>query len=464
METQYDLIVIGAGPGGYVAAVRAAQYGLKTAVIERHDIGGTCLNRGCMPTKIYMHAAHVYADMKSCEAFGVYAEHVRYDLEAMKTRKDVVLAQLRGGIERLLAARKIDCIRGEARILAAGRVAVGGAVYTADKILIAVGSRPARLPIPGLEISGVLTSDEVLAGALPDWRRITIIGGGVVGAEFASLYNALGREVTILEAMDRILPGMDKEIAQNLAMIFKKRGIEIFTGVQVEAVRSENEGLVCSFAAKGALQAVSSDGVLVSVGRGANTDGLLADGLELNMERGRIPVDARFETVVPGIYAIGDVVLGAVQLAHMASAQGLCAVAAMCGKACPVDLSVVPSCIYTSPEIASVGMSLDAAKAAGISVKSGKFVMSANGKTLIEGGTRGFIKVIFDAETDVILGAQLMCARATDMVGELAAAIVNRLTRRQLAAVIRPHPTFAEGIAEAVEDVEGLAIHTVRKA
>lgn len=464
MATQFDLIVIGAGPGGYSAAIRAAQYGMKVAIIEKDAVGGTCLNRGCMPTKIYLHAADLFSEMQHSEIFGVQAREVSYDLAAMKIRKDVVLNQLRGGIEKLLAAHKITYIRGIAKIMAAGKVTVGDELYTTAKILIAVGSRPASLPIPGLTLPGVLTSDDLLTGELPDFKQLTIIGGGVIGVEFASFYQSLGCDVTIIEAMERILPNLDREIAQNLTMIMKKRGIKIFTGAKVTAIEQNHDGgLKCNFICKENPQMIMSDGVLISIGRSANTDDLLSESVDLGLERGRIPVDENFVTKVLDIYAIGDVVLGGIQLAHMAAAEGLCAVANMCGKLPPLDLNVVPSCIYTSPEIATVGLTADEAKAAGIPVKTGKFIMNANGKTMIENGERGFIKVVFHAKTETLLGAQLMCSRATDMVGELAAAIVNRLAIAQLAAVIHPHPTFVEAIGEAVDAAEGLSLHTLKR-
>ncbi len=457
MTERYQLIVIGSGPGGYVSAIKAAQLGIRTAVVEGREVGGTCLNRGCIPTKAFLHTAELLSEIKSCEKLGIRAENVTCDLPAMHARKNEVVSKLRSGVEGLLKANKIDLIRGTAKITRAGEVCVGEDRFKAEKILIAVGSRPARPPIPGIDLPGVVTSDEMLSGEACH-KRLVIIGGGVVGVEFAAIWNALGCEVTVIEAMDRILPSLDREISQNLSMILKRRGVCIRTGAQV-AKLSRDDGLTCHFTAGGKAEAVNADGILVSVGRRANTEGLLSEDVDLGLERGYIPVDRNFETSAKGIYAVGDAVKGGVQLAHAASAQGINAVCAMFGQKAPLALSVIPSCIYTSPEIATVGMTSDEAKAQGIAVKTGKFAMSANGRTVISDGERGFLKVVAHAETGVILGAQMMCSRATDMIGELSTAIVNGLTVEQLYAVIRPHPTFGEAVSEALEDIDGRAVH-----
>lgn len=457
------LVVIGAGPGGYVAAIRAAQLGMQVTVVENREVGGTCLNRGCIPTKTLMHSAQILHELEGCAKFGIKVEGVSYDFAAMHARKDEVVAQLRSGIEGLFQSNRITLVQGTAMVESAGRVRVGDTVLEADHILVAPGSKPAKPPVPGLELPGVVTSDELLTGGEYAYKSLVIIGGGVIGMEFATIYQAFGCEVTVIEAMDRILPTMDKEISQNLSMILKRRGVKIVTGAHVERLETHADGLACIFTAKGKEQSVAAQGVLVSIGRRANTEGLFADSVDVGLDHGQIPVNKQFETCVKGIYAIGDVVKGGIQLAHVASAQGLNAVSAMCGKELPADLSVVPSCIYTNPEIAAVGLTADAAKAAGIAVKSGKFGMTANGKSIIEQADRGFVKVVFDSETDVILGAQMMCSRATDMIGELCTAIRNRLTLAELAAVIRPHPTFNEAVTEAVEDADGRAIHTAPK-
>ena len=465
---EYQLIVIGAGPGGYEAAIRAAQLGLTTALIERRDVGGTCLNRGCIPTKAMLHSAQLYREAANFELFGLHTENTSFDWAKVHQRKNDVVVKLRTGIEQLIKANKIDFFNNSASILGKNDVQLDqGEVIRGENILIATGSVPARPPIPGLDLPNVVTSDELLddphftqADSLA--KEILIIGGGVIGVEFASVFSSFGCHVTIVEAMERILPTMDREISQSLNMVLKKRGVSIHPGAMVEKLEQDENGLVCHFTEKGKAQAVPAQQVLVAIGRRPNTQGLFAEGFEVACERGRIVTDENFRTSVDSIYAIGDVT-SKIQLAHMASAQGICAVHTIAGQKPPIDLRYVPGCIYTDPEIASVGITEDEAKQQGIPVKKGKFLMTGNGRSLIDEQERGFIKMLAHQETDVILGAQLMCSRATDIVAELATAIVNGLTCAQLAGVIRPHPTFCEGVTEAVEDVHAMAIHLAPK-
>ena len=312
-----------------------------------------------------------------------------------------------------------------------------------------------------MELPRVLTSDELFKlREVP--KSLVIIGGGVISVEFATVYSALGSKVTILEAMPRLVPNMDKEIAQNLKLILKKRGVESHTSAAVQGVHMEGDTCVCTFVEKEKEQTVEAEYVLCAVGRCPNTDGLFAEGAAPDMERGRVLVNDKFESSIPGVYAIGDLIFGA-QLAHAASAQGIVVAEQLAGKEPSVNLDVVPGCVYTDPEIASAGITEDAAKEQGIKVKTGKFIMSANGKSLITKEERGFIKIVADEETDVILGAQMMCARATDMIGEFVTAIANKMTVAQLLKGMRAHPTYNEGIGEALEEAEGGAIHVVPK-
>lgn len=464
MRDIFDLVIIGTGPGGYVSAIRAAQLGLRVAIAERREVGGTCLNRGCIPTKALMHSSHLYTEMEECEKLGILAENISYDIGKIYARKDQVVSQLRGGVEFLLNSYKdrIQLIRGNAVINTPNTVTVDNGeetiVLETRNILIAAGSEPIRPPIPGLELNGVITSDEILEKPGAAYKKLTIIGGGVIGMEFATIFSSLGCEVSVIEAMDRILPVMDKEISQNLSMILKKRGVDIYTKAAVSRIEKSENCLACYFSQKGEERQVGAEAVLVAIGRKADVDGLFADGLSVRCERG-IVVDDNFQTSVPGVYAIGDVIHGGIQLAHAAAAQGCNAVMTMAGMEPEIDLATVPSCIYTDPEIASVGITADQAKSTGLAVKTGKFNMTGLGKSLIESRERSFAKLVFDAETEALLGAQLMCARATDLVGELAAAIVSKLTAKQLRSVIRPHPSFTEGITEAAEDADGMAVH-----
>lgn len=461
----YDkqLIVIGAGPGGYVAAIRAAQLGLSVALVENREVGGTCLNRGCIPTKTLLHAAQLFAQAKEFSAIGLTIEGLSYDVNRLYGRKDEVVEQLRAGIEQLVKANKIELIYASASITAPHCVTLTGGEtpreLTAENILIATGSVPSRPPIEGLTLPNVVTSDELLSQGDKVFKRLVIIGGGVIGVEFASVFGALGCEITIVEALERVLPTMDREISQNLAMLLKKRGVAIHTGARVEKITQSGDALICEFTEKDTQCTVEADGILVAIGRRPNTQGLFGEGFAVEMNRGAVAVDEHFATGEKSIYAIGDVLAG-VQLAHVASAQGIAAVEYMAGHTPNIRQDIIPSCIYTSPEIACVGITADEAKAQGTAVKTGKFIMSANGKTVIEGGGRGFIKLVFAEDTEVLLGAQLMCERATDMISELATAVVTGLTARQLAAVIRPHPTFTEAVTEAVDDALDGAIHS----
>lgn len=449
METKFDLVIIGGGPAGYEAAIEAAKYGLKTALIEKRELGGTCLNRGCIPTKTILHSADLYSEMRKSSRLGVHADGLSYDMAEIQQRKEAVLTQLRSGIEALMKKNKITVVQAAGTILDATHVQAGETVLETTHILIASGSVPAVPPIPGIQLPNVLTSDEMLEQKTV-FPSLTIIGGGVIGMEFAAIYSSLGCKVTVVEFLDRILANMDKEIGQNLKMILKKRGVEIHTGAKVEEIAEAADGrLVCRYTEKETLQEVVSDGILAAVGRRANTEGLFAEGFALEMERGRICVNEHGQTSVPNIYAAGDVI-GGIMLAHTATAEALNAVAHMAGREPIFCLNQVPGCVYTDPEIGCVGLTQEEAKKEGRSVVVKKYPMSANGKSLLSDQERGFIKVVADADTHVILGAQMMCARATDMISQFTSAIVNQLTIEQMAAVIFPHPTFSEGISEAL--------------
>ena len=454
--SDYQLLIIGAGPGGYVAALHAAKRGLRTAVIENREVGGTCLNRGCIPTKTLLHSSEIIAGINGGEKFGVGAERVHFDMSAIFARKREVSAKLSGGIEGMFRAAKVDLLRGTGTVTGSGTIKFvgeeGEKVITAERILLATGSVPARPPIPGLDLPGVLTSDELLEGCDHLYDSLVIIGGGVIGVEFATFYADLGCKVTIIEGLDRLLPNMDREVGQNLSMILKKHGVDVYTNSLVANVEKDGDALKVNFTNKDKALSVSGEAVLCAIGRRPYTEGLFADGVSVEMNGRSIRVDENYETSLPGVYAIGDV-SSKIQLAHVASAQGTDCVERMVGGKGMTDLSAVPSCIYCVPEIACVGITADEAKAAGREVVSGKYVMFSNGKTVIRDGDRAFMKVVADKATHVIVGAQFMCEHATDMISEMATAIVNGLTVEQMLKVLRPHPTFEEGVHDALEDV-----------
>lgn len=465
MEGQFDLIVIGAGPGGYVAAIKAAKLGLKAAVIENREVGGTCLNRGCIPAKAMIHASSIYREMQNSEEIGIFASEVTYDYGRILEYKEGTTRQLVQGIEQVLKANSVEIICGTGTLLPGNEVKVaseeGEELLKAKDVLLASGSRPLRIPIPGIDLPGVITSDDLFRmKEVPE--SLVMIGGGVISVEFATVYAALGTKVTILEAMPRLVPNMDKEISQNLKMILKKRGIEIHTAAAVQSIEQDEDGYLCHYTEKEKEQQAKGAYVLCAVGRCANTDGLLGEDMTLELAGGRVVVDEHFATSMPHVYAIGDLIGGA-QLAHAASAQGVAVAERLAGKVRSIDVNVIPGCVYTDPEIASAGLTEDEAKEKGIEVETGKFIMSANGRSIITKEERGFIKVVADKESHVILGAQMMCARATDMIGEFVTAITNQMTVSQLLKGMRAHPTYNEGIGEALEELEGGAIHVLPK-
>ncbi len=451
----YQLIIIGAGPGGYEAALRAAKLGKKVAVVERREAGGTCLNRGCIPTKTLLHSSAIYCDAKNGAHCGIHADGITADMTEIFAYKRAVSQKLSAGIESLFKSAKIDLLRGTALVTGSGSVRVTDAEgqradYTCDDLLIATGSVPSRPPIPGLDLA--MTSDELLEGCDHLYRSIVIIGGGVIGVEFATFYADLGCEVTVIEGMDRLLPNMDKELGQNLALILKKQGVKVFTGAMVQRVEKAGEDLAVHFACKEKEETVSGEAVLCAIGRRAYCDGLFADGVEVERNGRGIAVNERFETSLPHVYAIGDV-SSKIQLAHVATAQGIACVERLCGVENHTDLSVVPSCIYCRPEIAVVGLTEVEAKNAGIPVKVGRHVMFGNAKTVIADPGRCFMKFVAHAETHEILGAQLMCEHASDMIGGVAQAVANHLTAEQFCRAMRPHPSFEEAMTAALEDL-----------
>ena len=435
--------------------------GMKVAIVEASELGGTCLNKGCIPTKTLMHSSHMYYEACQYEKIGLVSQGLSYDYEKIHARKEEVIEQLRDRVAKLLKSNKVDLITGSAKIINYSKASEdkktirvttinGDVILKTDKILIATGSKPAMPPIKGIHIPHVVTSDDLLLSKDKFYQRLIIIGGGVIGVEFATLYQELGCEVTIIEAQSRILSTMDKDISQSISSSLKKKGVTIYTSAVVNEILEGLEGISnisCIFTHKEKECKIESDGILISTGRVGNTEQLFDDTFDIKMIRDKIEVNEFFETNISGIYAIGDVIPG-IQLAHVASAQGVVVVEHMNHKELSINLSIVPSCIYTSPEVASVGLTESEAKESGIQVTSKKYPMLANSKTILSLDERGYMKAIFDANTDKIVGAQLVCARATDMVGEFASGIVNGLTRQELASVIRPHPTYEEAISE----------------
>ena len=437
--TKHDLAIIGSGPCGYVAAIRAAQLGIKVSVFEKEHVGGVCLNWGCIPTKALSATAGVLANIQRSAEFGINIKGFDIDFSKAQERKNNIIKKLSSGIEMLFKARKIELVRTKAEL---GKI-------DAKNILIATGSSPFQLP--GMEFDGksILSSTDMLElKSIP--KSIVIVGGGVIGCEFASIFRQFGSEITIVEMMERLLPTEDEEISKKIEQIFKRRGIKICSGTKVEKIENNNVTLSSG-------DTVSGEKVLVSIGRVPNSEGL--DGITRD-NKGWIKVDENFRTNVKNIYAAGDVI-GGILLAHVASREGICAVEAMVGRNTGIDYNVIPSCIFTSPEIASVGMTEAKARADGLDVKARKFLFSAIGKAHVSGETEGFIKLVVDNKTDKILGAQLIGPHVTELVAEISPCIQFNITSEKLASVIHAHPTLSEAIQEVSEAVHNKAIHTL---
>lgn len=457
---EFDVIVIGGGPGGYVAAIRAAQLGAKVAVVEKDNVGGTCLNRGCIPTKALVASAELVGQLKNAAAFGINVDGFSVDFHRVMARKQEIVDGLIKGIEFLFSRHKIQLVRGAGKLAGAGTVEIhkeDGTVeqLTGKNIIIATGSEPALITALGYNGRTVITSNEALE--LEDIpKSLLIIGGGVIGCEFASIFHQFGTEVTIVEAMPNILPLVDDEISRRLAMLLKKKGISIKTKAMITSVVEEEGGVKATLETG---EEIKAEKALISIGRTFNTKdlGLEQIGVALG-PKGEILVDDYLRTNVPGIYAIGDVT-NKIQLAHVASAQGLVAVENIMGSNRSMDYSVVPSCIFTMPEIGTVGITSQEAKAKGIKTKVGKFPFTALGKARCMEETDGNVKIIADAETDRVLGVHIFGPHATDLIAEAALAIQLGATAKDIARTIHAHPTLAEGMMEAAENVHGLSIH-----
>lgn len=453
---KFDLAVIGAGPGGYVAAIRAAQLGAKVALVEGGEIGGVCLNRGCIPTKALIASAHALSAARRAGEFGIALPggEPRVDMPAAVARKDRIVGQLKKGVASLLAANGVELIRGAASFTGPGAIAVDGAPLDARNVLIATGSSWMELPDIRLDGERIVTSDEALGWtAVPE--TLAIIGGGVVGCEFACMMRAFGAKVTIIEATPSILPPVERAISRLLVRSMKDQGIEILTDATVKRAEAEGEGVRYELATGEVRQA---DRMIVAVGRRARTAdlNLEAAGVALT-ERGFIKVDGRFKTTGEGTFAIGDVI-GQPMLAHAASAEGVAAVEGIFGGAADHDPSSCPSPIFTSPEIASVGRTSEDLEKNGVAFKTGRFPFAANGKALCDGEAQGQAIVHADG-SGKILGVHIFGRDATLLIAEAALALHRGFSARDLASAIHSHPTLSEAIAEAALDIAGSAIH-----
>src|SRR5438093_4518772 len=460
MAGPFDVVVIGGGPGGYVAALRAAQLGAKTAIVEKDRMGGTCLVRGCIPTKALLQSSELYTMAKDGAAFGLVADNVGFDWAAAQKRKSSVVDQLVKGVEGLLKAGSVTSYRGSARLAGKGVVDVGGDQLHGKDIIIATGSAVARIPRPGADLT--IDSDQILE-LKEAARRLAVIGGGVVGMEFAAMFAALGSKVTVLEMLPQMLAMVDADLVTAYSKHLASLGAEIHTNSKVSEVVKQNGSLLVRFSTGGEGGSVGADRVLLAVGRVPYTQGLEAEKAGVKLERGRVVVDDHLHTTADGVWAIGDVI-GGIMLAHVASYEGVCAVENIAGHGDRVpDYHAAPNCVYTDPEIAHVGLGEKEAKDKGIAVKVGKFPFAAAGRALTLGQTEGFVKVIADAESGKLLGAHIIGPRATDLIAEATLAIQNGLTLEQIDLTIHAHPTLPESLMEAALAAQGRAIHIPNK-
>jgi dihydrolipoamide dehydrogenase len=458
----YGLVVIGSGPGGYHAAIRAAQLGLKVAVVERGPIGGVCLNVGCIPTKALLHVAASLREGAHASDFGVSFGEPSVDLKQVERWKSGIVAKLSGGVKQLLKGNGVTTLEGTATVVDANTLEVDGEKVTFEKLIVATGSRPIELP--GFESDGERVVDStgaLLVAEVP--KRFMTLGGSAIGLEFADVYAALGSEVTVVELMDEIVPTADPDVAKELRRSFEKRGVTIKTGTKAVSQRTTEDGVEVTLETKdGDSETVTVDKVLVAVGRRPNGAGLGLEGIGVTVdERGFVPVNDHLQTNVPHVYAIGDVARGPL-LAHKAMKEGLVAAEHAAGKPTAYD-TLVPSVIYTSPELASVGMTEAEATAAGFEVRVGVFKLPALGRAMTLGVKEGLVKLVGDAETDLLLGFHMVGPGAGDIVSEAALALEMGATIEDLALTQHAHPTIAEAVMEAAEVAHGKAVHVMQR-
>lgn len=465
MTVSYDVVVIGAGPGGYVAAIRASQLGLKTAIVEREHLGGICLNWGCIPTKALLRSAEIYKNMKEADHYGLSADNISFDLDKIVERSRKVSGQLTSGIGHLMKKNKIDVHMGTGVLTAPGKIKVTDADgkasnIAAKNVILATGARARSLP--GLEPDGKIlwTYREALQpDVMP--KSLLVVGSGAIGIEFASFFNTLGCEVTVVEVMDRVLPVEDEEISKLARKSFEKQGMRILTGATVESIKTTKTGATAKVkTAKGETETVKAERVILAVGITGNVEGLGLEALGVKVDRGHVVINEWCETGVKGLYAIGDIA-GPPWLAHKASHEGVMVAERIAGKkdVRPMNTSNIPGCTYCLPQVASVGMTEAAAKAAGHDIKVGRFPFMGNGKAIALGEPEGMVKTIFDKKTGELLGAHMIGAEVTELIQGYTIARTLETTEAELKATIFPHPTLSEVMHEAVLDADGEVIH-----
>lgn len=458
---EYDVAVVGGGPGGYVSAIRAAQLGAKVLLLERDQLGGVCLNRGCIPTKTLLKSAEKWREMQHCQEFGLSAGQIGFDYAAVNTRMRQVAEQMRKGIVQLVNSHAIEVKPGIARLAGQGQISVdtpdGNRQYFARRIILATGSAPAKLPVSGGGLPQVISSDQLLAMTeVP--RSMVIVGAGAVGIEFASIFQAFGCSVTVIEMLPGILPNVDAEIVRRTALLLRRQGIKMLTNTRVTGIKEGAGGVIVEVSGGSCAQAIETERVLVSVGRIPVVDGLGLEQAGVAYDRRGIQVNEKMETTAPGIYAIGDVT-GRHMWAHAASAAGLAAAANACGREERVDYRAVPGCIYITPEVAMVGLTEQQAREQGKEIRVSKFNFAANGKAVSMGLPDGLVKIIADAQNDAVLGMHILGAHASDLIMEGALAIQNSLPVSAIGQTIHPHPSLSEAVMECAHGIDGASVH-----
>lgn len=451
------ITIIGGGPGGYVAAIRAAQLGAHVHLVEMGALGGTCLNLGCIPTKAILHVAEIYQGLLQSQTLGIRADNPGFDWPTVLKYKDSLVNRLVQGVDGLLKANKVQVHRGHARLQSANLIDIDGSRHETDVTILATGSQPSRLSFPGANLDGIIDSSAALALKNPP-KSMLVVGGGVIGVEFASMYHALGTDVTIVEMLPQILPGLDGEIVQLVQRDLLERGIGILTDARLQEVRSHDQDLLACISHQGQTKELAAEKILVAVGRRPCTKEMGLAELGVAMDRDRILVDDNFLTNLPNVYAIGDC-SSVMMLAHVASAQGIAAVEHAMGHKGVYRADIVPACIYTQPEIASVGLTEEQAQKKGLDVQVGRFSLAGNGKALIDSQGKGLIKIISGAKYREIIGVHIWGPRATDLIGEAALAMRLEATVDELISTVHAHPTVSEAIAEAALATDGLALH-----
>ena len=455
---KYDILIIGSGPGGYVAAIRAVQLGKRVALVERAEVGGVCLNRGCIPTKALIKSAQVYLHCKEAARYGIAVEgEVRPDLAAIVARSRTVAETMSKGVQFLLKKHAIDLISGFGRLRGPHTVEVDGTLCEADHIILATGARPREMPFMPIDGRHILSSKEaLLLERLP--ASMIVVGTGAIGSELAWFYAALGVKVTLVEYMPRMMPLEDEEVSKTMERAFRKLRATVLTGTTVKAVRVVEEHCEVEVEGKKGSEVLTAELVLSAVGIAANIEGIGLEEAGVRTERGKVVVDEYYRTSCKGIYAIGDII-PTPALAHVASAEAICCVEAICGlNPAPIDYTTIPSCIFTSPEVASVGLTEEQAAARGIACKVGRFPFTASGKATAAGERDGFVKLLFDEE-ERLIGAHLVGGSVTELLAEPTLAKAMGATAHRIARTIHAHPSMNEAVMEAAEAALGMAIH-----